>query len=181
VPGSGQTVSVKLSPEYTRSVAGSGKQVSAASKGGIQKKWLPSNFRFEMTGLDGSRVNSIESFTVTQKVVVNPVGEQRDYQKEPAKLEFPNLRLTLSEANAQTWYDWLNDFLVLGRNGQDKERDGAIVYLSQDLKTELGRINLFSCGIFGLEPVKTEAGSESIRRVAADLYCERMQLQVPKS
>ncbi|HEV7364753.1 MAG TPA: hypothetical protein VGN76_02780 [Gemmatimonadales bacterium] len=78
-------------------------------------------------------------------------------------------------------YDWLNDFLVQGRNGQDKERDGAIVYLSQDLKTELGRINLFSCGIFGLEPVKAEAGSESIRRVAADLYCERMQLQVPKS
>jgi hypothetical protein len=175
-------ITVKLSPEYTRSVPGSGKQMSAAaSKGAVPKKWLPSNFRFEMTGLDGSRVNSIESFTVTQKVAENPVGEQRDNEKQPGHLEFPNLQVTLSEASAQTWYDWLSDFVVLGRNGQDKERDGAIVYLSPDLKTELGRINLFSCGIFGLNSQKVEAGSENIRRVTADLYCERMQLQVPKT
>jgi hypothetical protein len=169
-------ITVKLAPEYTRAVAGSGMPAPAATTGMLQKKWLPSNFRFEMDGVDGSRVTRIDSFTVSQKVVDHAVGEQRDYEKQPAQLEFPNLKVTLAASNAQTWSNWLNDFVVQGNNGQDKERNGSIVYLSQNLQTELGRINLFSCGIFGLEPDKAVAGSEAIRRVTADLYCERMQL-----
>ena len=175
-------ITVKLSPEYTRFMGGSGRDVTGGTKQSLQKKWLPSDFHFQMTGLDGSRVNSIESFTVSQKVVDNAVGEQRDYERQPPQIEFPNLKITLSEAYAQTWYDWLNDFVVQGHNTQDKERDGAIIYLSHDLKpTELGRINLFGCGIFGLNPDKADARSENIRRVTADLYCERMQLVVPKA
>ena len=92
-----------------------------------------------------------------------------------------SVKVTLPEGYAQSWYGWLDDFVVKGNNGQDKERDGSIIYLSADLKTELARVNLFGCGIFGLNPVKTQAASETIRRVTADLYCERMQLQVPKS
>jgi hypothetical protein len=171
-------ITVKLTPEYTRAVAGSGAAVPGAPT--LQKKWLASSFRFEMDGVDGSRVTRIESFTVSQKVVDHAVGEQRDYEKQPAQLEFPNLKVTLAASNAQTWSNWLNDFVVLGNNGQDKERNGSIVYLSQNLQTELARINLFSCGIFGLEPEKVVAGSDAIRRVTADLYCERMQF-VPKA
>lgn len=179
---------VKLSPEYTRLVAGSGTRIAGASKPDVPKKWLPSNFRFEMNGLDGSYVNSIESFTVSQKVVDNAVGELRDYEKEPAHLDIPNLKVTVAESHAQTWYAWLNDFVVQGNNSNDKERDGSIVYYSPNFQTELGRINLFGCGIFGLKPAKSEIGTsagarqspgDNIARVTADLYCERMELKVP--
>jgi hypothetical protein len=70
--------------------------------------------------------------------------------------------------------------VVKGENGQDKERNGSIVYLSPNLATEYGRINLYNCGIVRLSPDKQVARSEAIRRLQAELYCERMQL-VPKA
>ncbi|HEY4648816.1 MAG TPA: hypothetical protein VIG95_06880, partial [Gemmatimonadales bacterium] len=65
-----------------------------------------------------------------------------------------------------------------GNNSNDKERNGSIVYLDPSLKVELGRLNLFNCGIVRLAPVKAQAGRESIQRVQAELYCERMEFEV---
>ncbi|HEY8198080.1 MAG TPA: phage tail protein [Gemmatimonadales bacterium] len=173
-------ITVNLSPEYTRAKAGSGAKVSGSPSNQTQKKWLPSNFRFEMAGLDASRVNKIDAFTVKQVVAENPVGEARDYQKEPSAVEFPNLRITLPASYASTWVNWHDDFVVKGNSGTAQERNGAIVYLDPSRKVELGRVNLMNCGIFALDRLKTEANSESIVRMVADLYCERMEL-VPGS
>jgi T4-like virus tail tube protein gp19 len=166
------SLTVTLAPEYTRLTHGSG------AKGPLpkaQQRWSTSGFRFEMAGLDGSRVNRIESITIQQKVVDNAVGESRDYQKEPAALEYSNVKVSLSASSAQTWQDWYNDFLINGNNGDDKERDGAIVFLSQSL-TELGRLNLYHCGIYRLAPKPQDSRSEAIARLTAELYCERMEL-----
>jgi tail tube protein gp19 len=169
------SIAVSLAPEYTRAKA------SSATSGGFTpkslKKWTPANFRFEMTGLDGTRVNHIDAITIGQQVTENAVGESRDYEKTASSLEIPNVKLTMSEANAGTWASWLDDFLVKGNNSNDKERDGSIVYLDYTRQTELGRLNLFGCGIVGLAPQKAQAGSEAIRRVQAELYCERMELE----
>jgi phage tail-like protein len=170
------SLTVSVAPEYTRPKAASGKTSVSSSK--IQKKWMPANFRFEMAGLDGSRVNHIDAITIGQKVVENAVGEQRDYEKAPAALEVPNVKLTLAQAYAGTWASWLDDFVVKGNNSNDKERNGSIVYLDPSLKVELGRLNLFNCGIVRLAPVKAQAGRESIQRVQAELYCERMEFEV---
>jgi len=169
-------MTIKLRPEFTRAKAGSDARASGSLASQGQKKWLPSNFRFEMAGLDASKVSKIDGFTVRQVVAENPVGESRDYQKEPSSIEFPNLRITLSAAHASTWMNWHEDFVVKGNNGQSQERNGAIIYLDPTRKSELGRVNLINCGIFGLSPLKAEANSESISRVVADLYCERMDL-----
>jgi tail tube protein gp19 len=168
---------VKIAPEYTRLKAGSG-----SIKSGFdlkQKKWTPANFKFEMTGLDGTKVNRIESFTVAQKTVADQIGEARDYLKEPGKLSFPNLTITLNESSSQTWWDWYTDFLIQGNNTEDKERNGSIVYLDP-LQKEIGRVNLYNCGIFGLAPTPSQQGSEAIARVQASLYCERMELVTVK-
>jgi hypothetical protein len=130
-----------------------------------------------MSGLDGTRVNHIDAITIGQQVTENPVGEMRDYEKIPASLAIPNVKLTLPEAYAQSWASWLDDFLVKGNNSNDKERDGTIVYLDSNRQTELGRLNLFGCGIVGLAPQKVQANSEAIRRVQAELYCERMEFE----
>lgn len=167
-------ITVQITPEYTRLKAGSGTLQKGPVAGKQQKNWTPANFRFEMDGLDGTKVSRIESFTVGQQVAENPVGEQRDYQKEPARLEFPNLKVTLASTTAQTWEAWRDDFVVNGNAGDDREKNGAIVFLDQ-VKSELGRLNLYNCGIFRLAPVKMEAGSEATSRTVADLYCERME------
>jgi hypothetical protein len=165
---------VKIAPEAIRTSTGS------AAKTGLPLKqtiWLASNFRFEMAGLDGSKVARIDPFTVRQGVTGDAVGEQRVYEKTPGKIEFSNLKISLAASSAGTWADWFDDFVVKGNNGDDKERNGAIVFLSADLTKELGRINLLNCGIFRLAPDKLAVSTETIRRVTAELYCEGMELQ----
>ena len=171
-------MTVKLAPEYTRVKKGDGKSLGGASKGGYpQKKWLPSNFRLTIDGLDCTRVNKIEALVVKQKIVENPVGELRDYEKEPAHLEIPNLVITLAESHAHDFYTWHEDFVINGNNGDDKEKNGTLEFLSPDLKEVLFKIAFNHAGIFRLEEEKAEAHSENIRRVKAELYVEEMKFE----
>ena len=169
-------LTVKFAPEYTREVKAAGKLI--VPKPVAQKRFLPSNFRLEIDGLDCTKVSKIDSFTVKQTVVTDDIGDARDYQKEPGKLEFPNLRITLAEAGAQTWVDWFQDFVIKGDNDESKEKGGGIVFLTPDRKQELGRIELHNLGIFSLRH-QAPAG-EAVARVVAELYCERMELLIGK-
>jgi hypothetical protein len=165
---------VTISPETVRESAGSGKITVTGTKT-PQRGWLASNFRFEMSGLDGSRVNRIASFTVGQKVVDNPVGEQRAYEKEVGGMVFPDLNISLAAVNSESWANWHQDFVIKGNNGDAQEKNGAIVFLDHTRSKELGRISLFNCGIYRFGAPPMDAKSESVRRMIADLYCERME------
>jgi phage tail-like protein len=165
---------VKLSPEYTRSAKSSGKAQGGVDSKLQQKKWLPSNFRLRIDGVDCTRVNKIASLVVKQKLSENPVGELRDYQKEPALLEIPDLVVTFPESHADDFVSWHNDFVLQGNNGQDREKSGTLEYLAPDLKTVLFTITFFNLGIFKLAPEPVAPGSENIRRLTASMYCERM-------
>ena len=169
---------VKIAPGSVTQSAGSGADLG--SVGSKQKAWLASNFRFEMDGLDATKVASIESFTVGQPVAKDEVGITRDYEKQAGSLAFPNLKISISKASASSWSKWFNDFVVMGNNSDEQEKNGAIVFLAPDMKAELGRISLSNCGIFRLAPEKLEATSEKIARVTAELYCERMELLTNK-
>lgn len=172
-------VSVKISPEMTEQkfTQGGGSALSGVTDV-KQKKWMPSNFRLSIDGLlDGcSRVNKIEALTFKQKVVENPVGEQRSYEKEPASLEIPNLVITFPESHAQEFYAWHKSFIIDGNNGDNAEKNGSLVYLTPDLKETLFTINFSHLGIFKLTSEKVESGSENIRRVKAEMYCEEMSV-----
>ena len=69
-------------------------------------------------------------------------------------------------------YDWLEDFVVRGNNGQDREKVGVLEYLAPDMKSTLLSLNLFGLGIFRAAPDAVVAGSEQIRRTAVAMYCE---------
>lgn len=170
-------MTIKISPEYTRHKAGSGKvDPSGYSVGkGEQKKWLPSNFRLTIGGLTCTHVNKIEAITLKQKVVEHPIGEKRDYEKEPANLEVPNLVVTFTESTAKDWYEWHKSFVIDGVNGQDKEKSGTLEYLTSDLKTTLFKLDFHGLGIFKLTPDKAEAFNENIRRVKAEMYCHEIK------
>lgn len=169
---------VKLAPELTRTVKGSGKPSKDLGAGaGVQKKWLPANFKLDIPGLDCTRVNKIAELVFRQKAVDHAVGELRDYEKEPAAREFGNLVVTLAESHADSWYKWFDEFVVQGKCGDDKEKSGSLAYLTPDLKTELFKVNLFNLGIFKLTEEHVDAHSEGIRRVTAELYVERMSLE----
>ena len=171
-------MTVKFAPEYSRSVTKTGGDIKGDLGKGQQKKWLPSNFRLEIQGLENAckRVNKIEALTIKQKVVDNPVGELRDYEKEPAHIEFPNLVITCAESHADQLYAWHEDFVIKGNNDNSKEKTGMLQYLSSDLKP-LFTLEFTGLGIFKLTPEKVEAASENIRRIKAEMYCETIKFK----
>jgi hypothetical protein len=169
-------LTLKLAPEFTRYTKASGKVAGPVRP--APKAWLPANFRLEIAGLDCTKVNKIDTFTIRQSTTSDDIGDARDKLREPGKLEFPNLRITLAETSAQSWMDWHEDFVIKGNNDAGKERNGSLIFLSPNLQQELARINLYNLGIFRLAPSRAEANADQIKRVSAELYCERMEFQL---
>jgi phage tail-like protein len=179
-------MTIKFSPEYTRQTTTTGGPSLAGKfpiKADIQKKWLPANFRLRIDGLEDAckRVNKIEALVVKQKVVEHAVGEERDYQKEPAVVEVPNLVITFPESHSKDFYAWHESFVIKGQNGEDQEKGGSLEYLTPDLKTVLYTLNFHHLGIFKLTPEKVESGSEQIRRLKAEMYCEDIKFNFGQS
>lgn len=173
-------LTLKLQPEYTRLIRGSAIKTPAAAPAPAQQKlWLPANFRLEIAGLATAKVTKIDSFTVKQTVVQQAVGEVRDAQREPGKLEFPNLVITLPESEVQSWEAWFEDFVVKGNNEQTKEKSGTLAFLSADRQTVLATIRFFNMGIVSIVPDEAEANADQIRRVQVELYVERMEFVYP--
>jgi T4-like virus tail tube protein gp19 len=170
---------LKITPESLSFSKASG------NVGGISKfeykGWIPSAFKLTIEGVDCSKVSKIDSFTVKQTVLFDEFGEEREITKTPAQVEFPNLRVTLSESGAQSWLDWHEDFVIKGNNDDTKEKNGRLSFLTPTLKDELAAIKLFNLGIFRIAPEKSEATKDQLKRVTADLYCERMELEYPQT
>ena len=169
-------MTLQITPEYTRLGKATGKVAGPMSKG-EQKLWIPANFKLEIDGLDCSKVSKVDSFTIKQKIVESEVGETRDYLKEPGKLEFPNLRISISAVTADTWIAWHEDFVIKGNNGEAQEKNGSLIFLTPNLQDELGRIKFYHLGIFRLADESAETGPEQVQKLTAELYCERMEFQ----
>jgi len=168
-----------VAPELVREVTKSGKAQPSALK---HKQMMAGNFRLELDNLETQYITRIDPFTVGQKVIEEQVGLERMPAKQSNSLEFPNLKITMPARPIPNWSKWHQDFVINGKNGDDQEKKGAIVFLDPSLTKELGRINLFNCGIFRLGPGRQAATSgKEVGTVTADLYCERMELAITGS
>ncbi len=167
-------LTLKFQPELTKTKSASGKPNGAGVKA---KQWLRSGFRLQIDGLDCTKVSRIESFSVRRTSTEERVGVERLPDVLPTRVEFPNLQITLSEVSAKTWFEWHEDFVIRGKNDQSSERNGTIQLLAADAK-ELARIKLFGLGIYRLATSATDPRGDKVKRVTAELYCERMELVV---
>jgi hypothetical protein len=154
-------LTARMQPRSTSRHAASGKIAVAQPK--AQAQWLPSNFRLEIDGLDCTRVSKVDAFTIP--------GPQAGV------VDFPDLRITLAEANANTWFDWHEAFVVKGKTAAEKS--GSLIFLSPDRKSELGRVLFSGLGIHRLAAAgAAERAASTARRLLAELYCEQMVLDV---
>jgi hypothetical protein len=169
-------LAVRLQPELVRSIKGSGAAPKASAA--KQKAWLPANFKLEIDGLDCKQVSKIGALELRVQVGRDRIGEERIPTREPTSIETPRLRVTLPQSASQTWTSWFEDFVVKGNNGDEQEKDGKLSFLAPDLKSTLAEVRFFNLGIFRLEPEPQAVDRESIARVTAELYCERIELQV---
>lgn len=173
-------MTLKFKPEITRRTFGQSGSVTGGAfptDAKKQKQWTPANFRLKIDGLDEpcSRVNKIEALTIKQKVTENAVGELRDYEQEATSVEVPNLVITLAESHGKMVYDWCEDFIIKGNCGEGAEKNGSLVYLAPDLKQELFTLDFYHLGVFKVSPDKVEAGSDGIRRIKVEMYCEEIK------
>lgn len=89
-------MTIKFSPEITRFSRTGG---TSSSLPAVQKRWLTSNFKLEIDGLDATRVNKIDAFTVKPVSASDNPGAAI----EPAHLEVPDLVVGLPEASSDSW------------------------------------------------------------------------------
>ena len=172
-------MTLKLAPEFTRFTKADGQKISGDLGKGQQTVWLPSNFRLEIDGLDCTRANKVESITIKQTLVTNDTGEERDHTREPGEVEFPNLKITISEVGSESWWDYFEDFVIGGNNAEANEKSGALVFLSPSLQEEILRIGFLNIGVFRMTPDKFVANEDKIRHLSFELYCERMEFIYP--
>ena len=166
---------IKFAPEEISYQAGD----DADIKGVVntkQKKWLTSNFRLRLGDLPCGRVSKIDSFTIKQGITQDHFDSQRSStKKEPTGLEISNLKVTFSASDVKPWATFFDDSVS---KRQHAELSGAIEFLDPSLKEVLGSVDLFQVGISSLAEDKGEANKDSIKRATAELYVERMMLNL---
>ena len=168
-------ISVVITAERTGSKAGAGTIPSdQAAKGA--RPLSASGYRLEIPGLDCTRVRKIAPFTIEHKTTRDPVGENRDAVIEPTSLQVSDLEVTLDESTANSWFDWLNSFVVQGNNGETQEKNGDLVVLGANGQSEIARVHLAHLGIHSLATDK-ETAANAVRSVVARLYCDQASLE----
>ena len=163
----------KIDPERIRYEKRSGEALKG-NIGSATKKWLCSNWRFELGALPCSRVAKVDSFTWKQSIIKDECGAFREPTKHPAKVEVPNLKLTISSADIEEWRQWHQTFVIDGKCADSDELTGSITFLGPDMKEELAEITLDHVGIISMQQAKQEANKEEVARFEAELYVEKM-------
>jgi hypothetical protein len=188
-------LTVRIAPESVRFVRGAGADPSGGAIRLESRTWLPCHFRVSLDGLDGSQITRVETFTVRTIVsraasAVSESGYRRLAAgrrstfsqplatEERLMIQTPALSVTLAEAGADPWFDWLGAFTLRGNGEPEQEKNGAILLLSAS-HAELARIDLRGVGLCGLTPASSEAsegaGASAGRAyVSADLYVQRI-------
>jgi hypothetical protein len=156
-------LTLKFAPEATTKKVASGKLSGRPSN---QKQWLPANFRLKIGDLDTSHVSRIEAYPVKWELPAEGV-------REPGKIDFPNLKITVAESHAKPLYDWFDDFVIKGHNGQESELIGLLEWPTPDLSKVLASVSIRQMVIVGLAPAQPDPAA-GIRRVRAEMYCEEM-------
>jgi phage tail-like protein len=176
------SLAVKFTPERLEFKKGDGsrlKRDGAPDEAAKQKKWLSSNFRFELERFKGDeslRNIKLESFTVKQNVIDNPIGYELETRKEVGRLELPQLVVTFSEHKASEWMKWYDAAVVKG-NRKDQYTTGVLTYYdSSPKREELMRIEIGGVSMASLEVDKLEGHKEGIANVKVTLNIEAFKL-----
>ncbi len=145
-----------------------------------QKQWTPSMFRFDLAGLTDAckRVSKIDSFSWKQKLATDNIGAQRIMTKHPAAVTVPDIKVTLSAADFEPWRAWAQAWFQDGKCTHEFHKDGTIEFLSPDMGTVIGTIELKQCGLKKVTAPPLKANSEEISRVTVELFVEEMRFNM---
>jgi hypothetical protein len=166
-------VFLKVKPGQVLENTTSGKcQIATKSK----TRWLSSNFKVEINGVDLRAVRSVENLKLQIKLSEQTSGSGRLPRSALiSQISLSNFRLTASTSDRKELEKWFNSFVIQGQNSDQDEKTASIILLDQTMRTEIGRIRLFNVGIFRLSDDFEQAGGREVSFLTADLYAERVE------
>lgn len=143
---------VTLKPQRTSFSGSTNSQSVGPYSSVIAKAWRTSSFRIKIDGLeaDCQHVTKIDALTLRQKNTTTTVGDRRDYEIEPTKLEFPDLTLELPKAFASKFNQWFQSAVLERQDPSDKERDGTLDFLAPGTATPYFGLTLNGLGIYNM-------------------------------
>ena len=161
-------MTVTITPDLT-SVKPSGGKAHTGFTTKTQKKWLPSNFRFSVGGLESasSKVKKVAALTISQLLTTEERGP-----RHPGTLQVSNVLVTVPLASAQPWFDWVDDFLVKGNADEKSERTATLEFLDQSLKSVLFTVTMFHVGPVRARRQVAGGTVDVVAEVELELYCE---------
>lgn len=140
-----------------------------------QKKWLPSNFRLTIDGLDAAckHVNKIEAITIKQRGVDAPLPTRRVSSAALSTSAGSPLVFMLPESDVKGFEDWLLASVRGVKAGTRKT--ATLELLSPDEKTVLATFKGVDASIVAIKAAPLSVG-ESMRRAKVELLVENWQI-----
>ena len=179
-------MNIALGVETIEFKQGDGKVLESPGKGFEgQKLWTSCNFRFDLDGFSDAcrRVTKIDAFTIKQNIVEYNRGGRQSAEKTPSAIEWPNLSFYVPEADAQPFFDHFNKRAMVDKREQMSHQDKASAKHTGQIVTydnggrPLFTVEFFESEIIAVTPDKSDAGSEEIKQVKIDLFCEWMSFE----
>ena len=172
---------VKITPEVVRGSRSSGKVYQSMQK--AQKAWISSNYLFRIDGLDAATLRTYKTSapTIKLKSALDSVGEQRVSVKTPAGWEISNLTAWVAASHSEPFYQWFENFVLKGNNGDNMERTGTLEYFDPPLKEVLFRLTFDHMGIFKLTRDSSGVAAGGLAHDKAEMYVENIRFDYAAS
>jgi hypothetical protein len=171
-------VRVTLQPAHTAVVPGSGARYTAPSAAKTHKAFLPSNFRFTLSGLPSDKVAKVAPVVVRSTIVHDDTAGPGDTVSVGA-LDVSDLVIWLPESAASPLTMWFDDFVIKGFNGSANERTASLTFVEPSLKNDLLSVEFGGVGIFRISHERHNDSASVVARVKVEMYCETVSLATP--
>jgi phage tail-like protein len=167
---------VSIVPEKITFTKGGGGDIARPEGSEKQKLWTACNFDFVLDGLDQAvfrRVTKIEALTIKTSVIEYHVGGQLEPYKSGSRMEYPNITITMPEADIQPVADALQAYW--NKKEPRAPSGGHIDYLDSELKP-LATLGFTGANIVSITPDRSDATSEELKMVKVEIVTETMTL-----
>ena len=171
-------LNLKFEPWRTRNKKGDGAKVEQPTDW-QQKEYHETDFRVQIDGFAApmAKVSQFDGLVVKQKTVLDSVGTERDYFREPAAVDYPDLKFTMSEEYSHDLHAWFEDFVINGNNTEDVHKTGTIEYLNRNRQKTLLTLTLSGIGIYSIAASPRVQHEDKIASVVITCYLENLTSQ----
>jgi len=170
------TLTVTLTPAST--FAGTKGVIYNPGSAPTAKKWVASNFKLTIVGLDTTHITSIEAIDIPIPLAPPPDLACLVCVPIPPRIDFPQVQVALSETYATTWSAWDETFVISGQHTDADEKSATLDYLDATLHP-LVSLNLTGLGIISVSNDPAAAGNQTVSVVRATMYSEKIAMTLP--